>query len=295
MSLATLYIFFRSVYYCSMTIKTRNRLLKALFFFSIICCILLAASLTVALLTDAIVPPSDSAVQTSLQRALRGLPFMRCQFAATMTAIGIMALYVPVTLFLIIAFFENTQSSEIIFFAGVLLGILCEGIRMLIPLFGLGLSFSHFLIFIGRVLAAGRFTVPLCFFCMATFSETHQRQDVERNLTVVLALSVVLAAEIPLNTALLTTTCAIPTGFATVSVIVRFLIFALALLSFLLNARKHGILEMKKMALYYVVLVVGYVLLLLADSFVLLGLGTAALALGTVQFLRNLHRLYKWK
>lgn len=278
-----------------MTIKTRNRLLKALCIFSIVCCLLLAASLIVALLTDAIVPPSDNAAQASIPHVLRGLPFMRYQFAATMIAIGVMVLYVPLTLFLIIAFFENTQSSEIIFFAGALLGILCEGIRMLIPLFGLGLSFSYLLIFTGRVLAAGRFIVPLSFFCMAIFSETHQRQDVERNLTVVLALSVVLAAEIPLNTAQLTTTCAVPTGFATVSVIVRFLIFALALLSFLLNAHKHGILEMKKMAWYYAVLVAGYALLLLADSFVLLGTGTAALVVGTVQFLRNLHRLYKWK
>ena len=272
--------------------------MKVFFIFSLVCCAMLAVSLIVALVTNAIVAPTDNTlppVQTKIHHALRLLPFMTYHFTATMIAIGILVLYVPAALFLIIQFFENTQSSEIIFFMGVLLGILCEGVRMLIPLFGLGLSFSQLLLFAGRVLVIGRFAVPLCFFCVAVFSEAQQRQDVERNLTIVLGISVVLAAGLPLNTAQITTTCAIPTGFSTVFALVRFLIFVLTLLSFWLNARKHDSPELKKLTFAYAVLIAGYALLLLADTFVLLALGTGALAVGTLQFLRNLHRLYKWK
>lgn len=281
-----------------MTLKTRNRLLRALFVFSIVCCALLAVTLIAAFVTGSVVPPTDtelSDAQTKMQYARRVLPFMQYHFAATMIAIGVLVLYVPATLFFIIAYFENTQSSEIIFFAGVLLGILCEGVRLLIPLFSLGLSFSRLLFFAARVMVVGRFAVPLCFFCMAVFSEVHQRQDVERNFTVALALSAMLAAGLPLNTAQMTTTCAIPTGFTTASVLFRAVLFALTVLSFWLNAGKHASMELKKMTLYYVAFFAGYTLLLLADSFMLLILGTAALATGTVQFFRNLHRLYKWK
>lgn len=269
--------------------------MKVFFVFSLLCCAILLACFITATALHQIVPPQETGANRPLPAVLSALPFLHTSFTATMIAIGILVISVPVTMFLLFHFFENTQSSEIIFFTGVLGGMLCESMRFLIPLFGLGMSFSHVLLIAGRILIFGRLAVPLCSLCIAIFSDPQQRQDVERNVAIALSVSAVCAAGIPLNTAQITTTCAVSIGFSAVFAIVRFLIFALTMLSFAINAKKHDSPELKKMLLYYLVLIVGYSLLLRADTFVVLALGAAALAYGTVSFLRTLHRLYKWK
>ncbi|MBQ6779843.1 MAG: hypothetical protein IJP62_01285 [Treponema sp.] len=274
-----------------MTLKTRNSLIKLFFIFSLVCIALTLVCLSIALITKNIVPP----VNLRLPEFLLFIPFSQYNLIATLVSTGIMMLYVPIMLLLLMRYFENTQSTEIIFFSGAVIGCLCEGMRFLILLFGLWQSYSQLLFFIGRIVLAGRLLVPLSFFAAATMSETSQRQNVERNATVLLGLSVVIAITMPLNTAQVTTTGMIVTGFAQVFTIVRVLIFLVTLASFFINARRHDSIELTKITIDYAILMIGYGCLLIADNFLFMGIGTAALGIGTAYFLRNLHRLYMWK
>ena len=274
-----------------MTLKTRNSLVKSLFFFSLACIALILACFIIALVTHSIVPPQD----IRLPAFLSHISFAQYNMIAMLVSIAIMMLYVPITLFLLVRYFENTQSTEVIFFSCALIGFLCEGARFMIPLFGLWQSYSQLLFFIGRIVLNGRILVPLSFFAAATMSETEQRQDVERNVTVLLGLSIVIALTMPLNTAQITTTGMIVTGFARVFTIIRILICLVTLFSFYVNARRHDSPELKSITVFSAVLMIGYGCLLIADNFLFMGIGTVALAIGTAYFLKKLHALYMWK
>lgn len=274
-----------------MTLKLRNRFFIVLFVASL-CCIATAAIIFFAALhAGAITPPEDYRVPAFLTK----LPFARYHFTATMLSITILVLYVPVTVFFLLRAFENTQSSEIIFFAGFLLSCLCEGIRILIPLFGLGLSFSQLQLFSGRVLFIGRLLAPLSFVSAATMSGIEQRQDIERNFLIMIAISMLAALTVPLNTAQITTACAITWGFSRLFLVVRCLLLATAILSFLLQGVKQDSAELKRTAVACLLVVCGYSFLTIADNFLCMIAGTLLLVAGTIQMLVNLHTLYMWK
>lgn len=274
-----------------MTLKTRNILSKYMLFLSLLIIVAHVSILIVAIVTESVVPPVTLRV---LQFPEAFVP-ARYSFAATMASIALLALYVPVSLVLLLRFFENTQSVEVIFFGGVLLGCLCESSRSLIPLFGIWQSYSPLLFFASRIVVSGRLMVPLFFFAMATVSDADQRQNVERNFTIVLALSAVIATAMPLNTAQTTSTCMIVEGFAPILTVIRLLLFVITGGAFFINAFRHDSPELKQISVFYIFIVLGYLFLTGADNFLFMGIGTVLLGIGTVQFLRNLHRLYMWK
>ncbi|MBQ7157888.1 MAG: hypothetical protein IJS09_00475 [Treponema sp.] len=274
-----------------MTLKTRNTLTKYLFFASLLITAMLITLFIIAIFTQSVTPPTT----LRLVHLPDTLVLTQYNFIATMITAAVLVLYVPAMLFIVLRFFENTQSVEVIFFCGVLLGCLCEGARTLIPLFGIWQSYSLLLFFVSRIIFAGRLMVPLFFFATAALSDTEQRQEVERNFFIMLALATVIATAMPMNTAQTTTTCTVIAGFSSIATVIRLLIFIITGGTFYINARKHDIPELKRITIFYSILTIGYLLLTIADNFLLMGIGTIFLVLGTLQFLRNLHRLYMWK
>ncbi len=273
-----------------MTLKTRNTLTRYIFIFSLIAIAASAASFITAIVTKSLLPP------VSLRTFdLADFLLTRYDFIAVIISIAMLSLYVPLSLFLLLRVFENTQSVEVIFFCGALIGCLCETTRAIIPLFGIWQSYSTLLFFLSRIVFTGRMMVPLFFFAAATLSDAEQRQNVERNFSIVLALAAVIASAIPMNTAQTTTACMVIEGFAPMPTIIRILLFIIAGAVFYINAKKHDSPELKKLSFYYIFVVAGYLCLTIADNYLFMGLGTIFLYAGTAQFLRNLHRLYMWK
>ncbi len=274
-----------------MTLKLRNNLILLLFAVSL-CCILVAAAIfLVAVAQHAITPPPAHRIPAFLNH----LAFARYHFVATMLSITVLVLYVPTTLFVMYRAFENTQTSEIIFFSGFLISCLCEGSRILLPLFGLGASFSQLQFFCGRILLIGRILAPLSLLAAAILSDIDQRQDIERNFMILIAVSTMFALVIPLNTTEFTSSCTIHWGFSRLITIVKTFFALTAILSFLFGGLRHDSKELKMVALAATFLLFGYQLLAISDNFVFLAVGTAFLVSGTYLLLLNLHKLYMWK
>ena len=273
-----------------MTLKFRNHFFVLLFVISLCCIVTAAVVFAMAVAANAITPPTGYRLPHLMTR----LPLTGYHFTATMLSITFLVLYVPVTVFILLRAFENTQTSEIIFFAGFLLSCLCEGIRVLIPLFAVGQSFSQLQLFCGRILFTGRLIAPLSLVGAAILSSLDQRQDIERNFLIIITISTLSALVVPLNTAQITTACAITWGFSRLFLTVRLCLFVIAIISFWLNGFWHENRELQRIALATVFVCCGYLFLTVADNFLFLGLGLMLLAAGTYKLLSTLHKLYMW-
>lgn len=274
-----------------MTLKTRNSLTKYFFFFSLLVIAIVSAIFITAVVTKSVIPPES----LRIFQLPDDFVLTQYNFTATMLSAALLTLYVPFSLLLLLQYFENTQSTEVIFFCGVLIGCLCESARVVIPLFGIWQSYSPVLFFTGRIIFSGRLMVPLYFFAAATLSESEQRHNVERNFTIMLALAAVISTAMPMNTAQTTTTCTPVEGFSSIATVIRMLIFIIAGGAFFINAKKHDSPELRSLSIFYTITTAGYLILTVTDNFLLLGIGAVLLGFGTPNYLLNLHRLYMWK
>ncbi len=274
-----------------MTLKTRNLLLVGLFFLSLLFAFLYAGSFIFALVNDAIIPPESPMRYISI---LANVPGFAYDYRASFIAIGIFIIYVPITAYILWNGFEKTQSSEVVYFTLFLLSCFAEGSRLTLPLFGLWKSYSLFFVFIGRLVFAGRFLAPCSFLLAALFSETEQRQDVDRNCVLCILLAVFVAILVPLDTSVVTSSCTIWWGYRSLFVIMRIMFYILTFVSIMLNAYKKDSVELKGNATGFIILILGYSLLQASDNFITMIVSMILFIAGTAVYLRTLHSRYLW-
>lgn len=273
-----------------MTLKTRNLFFKVFLLFSVVSVALSAFLFVLSTARGTILAPPDVRIPSFLNM----IPFMPRNMPAVLISLALIILYVPVCLFLILKYFENTQTTEILFFAGFLLGCLCEIFRLFTICFGLWQTFSNMLIFSGNCVLFGRILAPLSFVCAAILSETEQRQDSERNFVIMTTAALVFAVSIPMNTAHISSTGLVTEGFMRLINIIRTTLTILASLSFYIKGTKQGNLKLKKLAGAFLILISGYALLISADNIIFLAMGASSLIFGTYKYLRIIHQMYMW-
>ena len=232
--------------------------------FSLFCIASALVFFIIALVNKAITPPPDMRIPYFITK----IGFLKYSFIATMISICLIVIYAPAATFYSLRLFENTQSTEIIFYLAFLTGCLCEGVRFLTPLFGLWSTFSDLLYFCGRIIFTGRILCPLSFLFAAITNSVEHRQDIERNITILFAICVVFAVIVPINTARISSTGAVTWGFPLLFLVSRLAFVALAAISFLITFVQQNAGEYKKLAVSMLVLLAGYALLVLADNWI---------------------------
>lgn len=273
-----------------MTLKTRNSFIRVFLLTSIIIFAFLITVFIISFFNNTLLIPPALRIPSFLTH----ISFMPNSFTALLLSFLILFIYVPVCFFLLLHYFENTQTTEIIFFTGFLIACLAEAARFLSICLGLWQSFTNILIFAGKVVLFGRTLAPLSFLCAAILSETSQRQDIERNYIIMAAVSTVFAALIPMNTGKIASTGLVTEGFIGLINWFRFLLFATAIISFFIQGIKKNSTEQKHLASSSAVLLLSYSILLTCDNFVFLALGTLGLIAGTYRYLLFLHKMYMW-
>ncbi len=274
-----------------MTLTVRNKLIKTFLVISILYILTIFTAFLIALLNKAITPPPTIRIPSFLDK----LSFLKYNFVASILSVFSIMLYVPVTIVFVLFFFERTQSAEVIFFIMFLCGCLCEGVRILIQIFGLWSTFSDLLFFCGRIVFFGRILTSLSFIFASIASDINQRQDIERNLAIISTIAIVFTAIIPLNTAKISSTGTVTWGYGALFTITRIVFLIISFFSFLIRAQKEGCLEFKKIAYFLLVLNIGYSALVMTDNYIFFPVGLILFVLGTFKYLENLHKLYMWK
>jgi hypothetical protein len=271
-----------------MTIKSRNILLLLLLIISL--CLLLtdATLLFYNLYKGTFIAPDSFFEQYQPGFFIKGY-----RFGAVILSLFIFLVYVSASVYYIYLQFEKTQSTEIIYFSLFLCGCLTESVRLCIPLFDLWHSLSSFLLFTGRIVLFGRTLAPLALLFDAVFSGTEQRQYVERNLIILIVVSIMTALLIPLDTAVVLPNCCVRWGEGRTFLIVRILILAATAVSLFINS---FILGNKEKAPYgFLVLAAGYEICCYASAYPAAAAGAILLFSGTAVYLGSLHRQYLWK
>lgn len=269
-----------------MTLKARNRLIFIFLFITLIFLFSTLVLVIFAATQNQIVQPENY---------FRHIKLFNYSFTSVLISILCFCLYVPVILTYIIFRFEKTQTTELVFFMGFLFGCVAETVRIFIPLFSLWKTNSFFLLSIGHIVNSGRVIAPLSFFFATHFSATEQRQYVQRNFIILITTSAMVGFFVPLNTFVTTSTCTVLSGYKELFYTVLLLINAATLLSMILKSvfgKSSG--EYFNLIIGYVVLMAGYFLLFLADSFFVLVPALVLLFAGTFEYLGSLHKMYMW-
>ncbi len=272
-----------------MTIRTRNRLFLFLFIVSLLSCAATSTLFIIAAIKGNLSTP-DQVVRPFVFFG----SIIRYQPAATLAGIIAFAVYVPVVMAFLYFGFEKTQSQEVIYFAAYLIGCMCEGSRLLMPISGIWRTTSMLLIMVGRVVIAGRILVLLSMLFATLFSSLEQRQFVERNIAILLTLSSVIAMFYPIDTMYTTSTFIVQYGYSTLFKTMQIMLFMATALTLIIQALLNPSSEQTHMCLGYLIMMTGYSLLTHTDNFIYLGTALALLPLGSFLYLRGVHSQYLW-
>lgn len=279
-------------YSLGMTLKTRNRLILVSVLGSWIISFLTLAYIVRSFYEGQVTPPAYSYRQIW---HLQNLSILKKDFYATIGGILFFAVAVPFFVTGIKIGFENTQSQELIYFFGFLLGCQMEVIRILVPTLDLWRTASTPLIVVGRALVGGRMMAPLCMMMSSLFTEANSRQSEWQNLLICLVISVMTAMMIPLDTGTTTSSFSVLCGSRTLIRGIKIGIFACTIIAMLINSAYRYSHQVKGMIWGFLVMMLGYSLLCIADCWVLTGVGGVCFSVGGVIYLKTLHRFYLWR
>ncbi len=271
--------------------RNRNTLLTTFCFFSLICILICAGVFIASAMNgNALPPPSAIRFPSFLSR----IKLFQCNFPAIVLSCSALILFVPFSTVLLSKFFGKNLPPEAVFFLGFLIGSLCECARLVTIGLGLWQTFSDLLLIFGRITIFGRTLVPASFLFAAIMSESVQRQTIARNFLILLSLSMIIAVVTPLNTSLITSTASIVPGFSNLFLVERIVFSILAFVSFLYNASARERIMYRSLAFAFLILILGYAILLCADSIFFCIVGYALFAVGIPKYLYIVHKLYVW-
>ncbi|MBQ9237817.1 MAG: hypothetical protein IJ191_00655 [Treponema sp.] len=271
-----------------MTIKTRNYCTLILFFCAVAALLTNVILLAYAISTGQFTPPD-----LPQQRMLWHLYSNRYTFISAFISLFLLQLYgAAISLYFVIAF-EKTQSTEIVFLLLFVIGCLLEGVRVLIPLFNLWHSYSSLTQICGRAVLFGRTLNPLALLAVAIASGPDQRQNIERNIMLLLGTATVAAALLPIDITHVSPQGFFPWGNGTSLSIARMLIILAAIISQFVSAFWAD--KLFRLTVGFAALAIGYVVTCGIFSITTLVIGIALLGGGSVYYVQQLHRHYLWQ
>lgn len=269
-----------------MIIKVRNRILLCLTMLSIT---ILVAS---AFFTGIKIYHGINDFPASFSVKISNFFFLTPTVYSTISSVFIMLIYVITSLFYISVQFEKTQSSEIIYFSLFLFSILFEFVRIFVPCLNLYDSYSKITSVISRLVLFSHVLSPLSLLYISIQNLPEHRQNVERNLTILLIISALIAVTVPLESEKMTVTCRLKFGFEKQFLIFWGLFTLITFISILQNNFSEN--SKSKMPLGFLLLAVGYKILCTTPVLISILAGTVLLITGTVIFLKELHKKYLW-
>ena len=275
-----------------MTLVSRNRIFLSLFFLAVIFIIATSVVFILAFMNGTILFPET----TQRLFSVPALPLLVPNMFAAISAATVLLVYAAVILGISLVNFEKTRSMEIIFLAIFALGCLFEGIRIWLPVFNFWANHSPLYVLIGKLLFFGRALSVVNLLALALISlELENKQNIEMNLVVVTAVATLLARLTSIESLIIPSNCSIRFGYEKMFLTVTTVTFLVGFLSMLYQSNNRGSPEYTRVAVGFLFLSFGYLLLTQADSILPFSLGTILLLTGYIIFLVNLHRFYTWK
>ena len=275
-----------------MTLKARNRILILFFILAALDTALNAGLFIRSIMEGTLSFPPDVKRQIQILDRLDLLgyePLAVCIAALAFNAYALIA-----TLIVYLSF-EKTQALETIYFLGFLTSCLAESARLFIPVYALAQTAPASLATVTRIVIGGRVLAPLSFLFAELFSDTESRLFVERNLVIMLLASIFMGMLMPLDTGEYASIFTYRWGLQEIFHLSRILIVAATLLAIICKIAANYSMETIHAGIGYLISITGYFILCNSDTYIPAAIGTLALFIGTIYYLRSMHQIYRWR
>lgn len=273
-----------------MTLKIRNLMLHSFFVFSVFFLILAIAAFILATISGYLIPPPTT---------YRYITIFPHNFIAIILALFAIITFTGGIAYFLVRYFKHNQASEIVYIMLFLVGMLADSVRIFIISTNLWQSFTVLLLVLSKIVLFGKTISAVSLFFVAITNDVTERKYTDRNLAIIIAISIFIASIFPLNTYKIEPVGMVVIGFKKSYHIARIVFVLATFLAFIMNAITKDTNESKsnmlRIAFSYLLVIIGYFLLSATDNYFMLILGTAMFLPGISAFLSSIHKLYLWQ
>lgn len=267
-----------------MTIKTRNRLNLSLFFFSLF---FLAVNVLILILSI-----YNKSFSLAAYMSQGGKLLTRYSPLVVLISLYFEIIYVCITSYMLYRVFEKTQATDISFFFLFLIALIANSVRIWIPLFNMNSTFSGLLLFCGNCILFSKLLVPISLLFSVVMSGADQRQNLEKNIFILLLGSIFFAQLLPLNTANICSNFEVDYSYRNVIKITSILIVAATLIALFVNNKQKFYTQLTTIGLACIC--TGTFILFNSTNILRFAMSIIFLFVGNFLYLRELHKQYLW-
>lgn len=269
-----------------MTIRTRNRFIKALFIFSTVLFFLTQAILIFSLINHSL--NFDYFNQYIKQAFI----LIRYNPYCVLISLFFLNFYVSCVSYILYRSFENTPAAEAIYVCLYLIACLANCSRVFIALFNMAGTFSQFLMACGNIILFSKILYPIALLFIAMMPVIEQKQDSDRNVFLLLILCIFFAEIIPLNTVHTMPNFGIDYGYSSLLNIVCLISIVSGIVIMFIKNKKR--LQNQKTTIGYSLTAIGITFNFNTTNLLQLIIGIIFLSLGSYFFFYELHKQYLW-
>lgn len=215
-------------------------------------------------------------------------------FSSTLIALFHFMIFAIVVCIAISHSFEKTQCTEVVFFMLFAISCVLESSRVFVPLYGIYNTSTRGLAYITRMVIFARVMMPLSFFFAAVLGSRQERQYIERNVVIIMSVSLVFAMSVPLDSSAFMSYLILQFGYSHTFFIITFVLNLTTILAMSISIYKLPSRDAIYKLAGFILILLGYVVLGVCDSFALLILGMIFMDGGAYLYLSFLHKIYLW-
>jgi len=215
-------------------------------------------------------------------------------FIAVYICIAFSVLYSILTLIFIYFSFEKTQSPEIIFVAFFALSFAPEIFRLVLPFSRVFIVSPLYVLMISRVILFSRCFGIFSLFAAGINAVGFEAQRQRNVVLIIIVTSLVIALGVPVDIHAWDSGLNVLSGYKSMSRLIEAGVFLLTTISFFIAAWQRSSREYIFAGAGTVLVFLGRIILLTADTWAGPATGPVFLALGTWLICTNLHKVYLW-
>jgi len=219
---------------------------------------------------------------------------LKPDYFAVHASMVILVIFSLVVLFLILSFFEQTSTPEILYIFLFIFSFSFEIIRLILPLHLIYIIPSFYVLVFLRVLLFARyfgiFSIAVAGLCAAGF----EVQLTRNMIMIIIAATLIIITRVPIDTQSWDTSLNIIYGFSSFFRVIETAAFLVAVISFFVASNVRGSVVYIYIGIGIMFAFIGRYFLLYFDNWAGPILGIIMLSYGTWSACSKVHRIYLW-
>lgn len=270
-----------------MTIRTRNRFIKILFIITILFFFANQAILIVSLFHHTLnLDFFNQFINKQDFILIRYSPF------CVLGSLFFQIFYIATITYILYRSFEKTPATEATYVILYLIACLANSIRIEIGLLNIADTYSNLLIACGNIDLFSKLLFPISLLCVAMMPSIEQKQDTDKNIFLILILSIFFAEIIPLNT--IKTLPNFSIGYGYKNILNIYEIICIVTGTGIMAVRNYRRQFNQKTTIGYALTAIGITICFNTVNILLFVLSFIFLTLGTYFYFYELHKQYLW-